>query len=95
MAINVHYKAKNVPRPCESWPVPCFVILQNSKHGQLQYFWMYRKYCILIDSKKLRNTHSDSKFNQKFDYEFGMQGLTMDLLQIYCDIVVQKRLVLT
>jgi len=43
---------------------------------------MYKKYCVLIVSKFLQNTCSDSKFNQKFDYEFGMQGL----IQRYFDL---------
>ena len=31
-------------RACERQKILSFVVLQNSKHGQLRNFWMYRKY---------------------------------------------------
>jgi len=37
---------------------------------------MYRKYRAKIVSKFLQNTRSDSNFNQIYDYDYGMQGLS-------------------
>ncbi len=35
-----------------------------------------QKYFVIIEFLFLQNNCSDSNFNQKFDYEFSMQGLT-------------------
>ena len=35
-----------------------------------------RKYRVKIASKFLLNTRSDSNFNRKYDYDYGMQGLS-------------------
>ncbi len=73
--LRLHFEAKNVPRTCERHPVLCFIFLQNSKQGRLQNFRMYQKYPIEIVSKKLRNTLSNTNFNQIYNYNYGMQGL--------------------
>ncbi len=35
-----------------------------------------QKYCVIIKFLFSQNNCSDLNFNQKFDYEFGMQGLS-------------------
>jgi len=42
---------------------------------KFQKFQNLQKYCVTIEFLFLKNNHSDSNFNQKFDYEFSMQGL--------------------
>jgi len=39
-------------RPCERQTFSFFVVLWNSKHGQLQKFCIYQKYCIKIVMQK-------------------------------------------
>jgi len=51
-----------------------FCVSKNSKHGQLQNFWMYQKYCVKIVSKILPNTRSDSIYIE-YTITIGMQGL--------------------
>jgi len=67
-------KLSKIRRPCERRPVWCFVVSRNSKHGQLQNFWMYPKYSVKIVSNFLQNTRSNSNFNRIYNY--GMQGLS-------------------
>jgi len=75
-AKNVCFKVKNVPRTFKRRPVLCFLVLQKSKHSQLQNFWMYQKYCIKIVSKISWNTCSYSNFNRIYNYNYGNQGLS-------------------
>ncbi len=73
-------------RPCERWPVPCFVVSRNLKHGQLRYFQMYQKYRVKIVSKFWQNTHSKSNFYRIYNYDNGMQGLNGQFHQPYSQI---------
>ncbi len=45
---NVHFEVKNISRTCKRRPVFCFVVSQNSKHGQLRNFRTNQKYCVII-----------------------------------------------
>ncbi len=64
-------------RPSKKRPVLCFVVSRNSKQTQLWYFRNYQKYLVLIKFLFSRNNHSDSNFNQKFDYKLGTINLNI------------------
>ncbi len=53
--------------------IPTFVFLQNSKHEIFHINGINRIKIKFLFSQK---TCSDSNFNQTFDYNYGMQGLT-------------------
>jgi len=46
-----------------------YVLLVSQKYGINH---------VKIEYLFLQNNHSDSNFNQKFDYNYGMQGLALD-----------------
>jgi len=68
-------------RPCERRNIPTFVFLQNLKHRIFFIFPIFGIYHIKIEFLFSRNSHSDSNFNWIFDYDYGMQGLSILLFQ--------------
>jgi len=46
------------------------------KHRIFQKFCIYQKYCVKIKFLCSQNTRSDSNFNQIYNYDHGMQGLS-------------------
>ncbi len=51
-----------------------FCKIQNTKHRQFWDFQKLWKYCVIIKFLFSQKNHTDSIFNQKFFYEFRMQG---------------------
>jgi len=48
--------------------------LEGLKFQKFQNFWKFR---VIIEFLFSQNNCSDSKYNKKFDYEFGTQGLSL------------------
>ncbi len=46
------------------------------KARSIPYIFCIYRYCIKIEYLFLQNNSSDSNFNCKFDYDYGMQGLS-------------------
>ncbi len=69
-------------RSCERWNIPTFVVARNSKLGKSRMFWIYQKYCAKIVSKISRNTRSDLNSDWIYNYDYGMQGLRLQLSMI-------------
>jgi len=50
------------------------------------YTYIYGIYGIIIELLFLQNNRSDSNYNQIFNYEFGMQGLSINIIS--CEAIV-------
>jgi len=74
--ICLFLKNRIILRVCKRQKILSFVVSQNLKHSQLQNFWMYWKYRVIIKFLFLQNTRSHSNFNRIYDYDYGTQGLT-------------------
>jgi len=79
-----------VLRPKNIWFYAKYSVnMKYSKH----LLHIYGTYHVKIKFLVSQKTHSDSNFNQKFDYNYGMQGLTFNLSQLFTLLLLAPALV--